>query len=137
MDTPSLRSLLALMLVSFPPLVQAQLDFGDAPATYQTLLPGGARHTVVLSGPRMGSLIDPEADGQPGSAAQGDDGATLDDEDGVTSPLQWEANTLVTIQITVNKACRLGWTGVVTRAGAVVWMTRWIRSRWHSLCRRV
>ncbi|MBL9184719.1 MAG: hypothetical protein JNN17_21415 [Verrucomicrobiaceae bacterium] len=111
------------MLVSFPPLVQAQLDFGDAPATYQTLLPGGARHTVVLSGPRMGSLIDPEADGQPGAAAQGDDGATLDDEDGVTSPLQWEANTLVTIQITVNKACRLDawvdWRGDTSWGGGV------------------
>lgn len=111
------------MLVSFPPLVQAQLDFGDAPATYQTLLPGGARHTVVLSGPRLGSLIDPEADGQPGAAAQGDDGATLDDEDGVAGPVQWEANTLVTLQITVNQACRLDawvdWRGDTSWAGGV------------------
>ncbi len=125
MDTFSFSSWRALtcVILAVPFSALAQSDFGDTPATYQTLLPGGARHTVVLSGPRLGSLIDPEADGQPGTAAQGDDGTTLDDEDGVIGPVQWEANTLVTIQITVNQACRLDawvdWRGDTSWGGGV------------------
>lgn len=108
MDTSLFRHLpLFVMFALLPGTVWAQFDLGDAPATYQTLLPNGARHTIVLSGPRLGTLIDPEADGQPGTAAQGDDSTTLDDEDGVVGPVQWEANTLVTLQITVNQPCRL------------------------------
>jgi hypothetical protein len=65
------------------------VDFGDAPASYGTLLAGdGARHTVV-DGLRLGQRLDGEADGQPTAAADGDDlnppnpGGTGDDEDGV------------------------------------------------------
>jgi poly(3-hydroxybutyrate) depolymerase len=124
MDIPLPRSIpLCIILALLPLTTQAQSDFGDAPATYQTLLPNGARHTIVLSGPRLGTLIDPEADGQPGTAAQGDDGTTLDDEDGVVGPVQWEANTLVTLQVTVNQACRLDawvdWRGDTSWGGGV------------------
>lgn len=63
-------------------------DFGDAPATYPvTQSADGARH--VPRGPKLGSLIDVEADGQPSSDASGDDStsgehsSSLDDEDGV------------------------------------------------------
>lgn len=109
MDTSFFRAFIILVMLAFLQQGEAwgQFDFGDAPATYQTLLPSGARHTIVIGGPRLGSLIDPEADGQPGLGAQGDDSTTLDDEDGVVGPVQWEANTLVTLQITVNQACRL------------------------------
>ncbi len=71
------------------------LDFGDAPHSvlgppwqYPTLLAdNGARHGVV-TGFRLGAAIDSEADGQPTANADGDDlnGATPDDEDGVTLP---------------------------------------------------
>ena len=72
------------------------LDFGDAPASYGTLLAGnGARHTVegydaaARTAPLMlGTTIDVEADGQPDATATGDDASEIDDEDGVEfSPL--------------------------------------------------
>ncbi|VGO11802.1 hypothetical protein PDESU_00349 [Pontiella desulfatans] len=57
-------------------------DFGDAPNSYPTLLPTGARHTIV-AGVMLGAVIDPEPDGQP-SAATLDDTTGLDDEDGIS-----------------------------------------------------
>ncbi|MDD5134164.1 MAG: GEVED domain-containing protein, partial [Phycisphaerae bacterium] len=67
------------------------LDFGDAPDNaaapgYPTLLPNGARHTIV-AGMFLGGSVDAEADGQPTANADGDDLNPLavpDDEDGVT-----------------------------------------------------
>jgi len=62
-----------------------ELDFGDLPDSFNTLLANsGANHTVV-QGICLGSAIDSEPDGQPTAAADGDDlnGATPDDEDGV------------------------------------------------------
>lgn len=57
-------------------------DFGDAPGPYPTTLAeNGARHVAV--GPILGSLRDAEADGQPTTAANGDDTAGVNDEDGV------------------------------------------------------
>ncbi|WP_197525753.1 FG-GAP-like repeat-containing protein [Pseudobythopirellula maris] len=48
-------------------------DFGDAPATYPTLLADdGARHGA--GGPRLGSLRTEETDGQPGAETADDDG---------------------------------------------------------------
>src|SRR6185436_18599851 len=64
-------------------------DFGDAPdPTYPTLLASNvARHQVLPAGnPTLGSLVDTEADGQPNAGLTGDDGALMDDEDGVTYP---------------------------------------------------
>ena len=59
------------------------IDFGDAPDSYGTLLASnGARHTIA--GPRLGSLIDVETNGNPTFGATGDDFAALDDEDGVS-----------------------------------------------------
>ncbi len=58
------------------------VDFGDAPNSYQTLLPAGASHALG-SGLLLGSLVDPEADGQPGNNATGDDGDGTNDDDGV------------------------------------------------------
>ena len=57
-------------------------DFGDAPASYATLVASnGARH-LVQTGFSLGATVDEEADGQPSATAAGD-GA---DEDGVTLP---------------------------------------------------
>jgi|GEM_PF-4671919 len=55
-------------------------DFGDAPESYLTSLPGGARH-VVVNNLKLGAF-DAETDGNPGATASGD-GA---DEDGVIFP---------------------------------------------------
>jgi len=65
------------------------LDFGDAPDSYSTVVASnGARHTIV-PGWHLGPIVDAEPDGQPSPLADGDDlnppGAP-DDEDGVTLP---------------------------------------------------
>ena len=58
-------------------------DFGDAPEPYPTLQEfNGAQH--LANGPRLGALRDTEDDGQPTIAADGDDNAGENDEDGVT-----------------------------------------------------
>ena len=63
----------------------AEADYGDAPdPTYPTLAASNGANHVIVAGIRMGALIDSEQDGQPNVAATGDDGATSDDEDGVT-----------------------------------------------------
>ena len=70
-------------------LAPSQGDLGDAPSPYPTLLDGdGARHEIV-GGIYLGTGVDCEPDGQPSHLADGDDGDTGDDEDGVvfTSPL--------------------------------------------------
>jgi hypothetical protein len=69
----------------------ADVDYGDAPTSSQTgfassyptrWINSAARH--VIGGPRLGALVDADDDGQPSSAAAGDDLAGSDDEDGVT-----------------------------------------------------
>lgn len=65
------------------------LDFGDAPASFGTLLANdGPRH--VIGSLFLGQAVDADADGQPGMAALGDDNNStgrsgiVDDEDGIT-----------------------------------------------------
>ncbi|GMV29769.1 MAG: hypothetical protein AMXMBFR59_18940 [Rhodanobacteraceae bacterium] len=87
-----------------------QTDFGDLPDTgagsgngnYSTLLSdNGPRHPVV-AGLHLGANEDGEADGQPGSAANGDDAAgTPDDEDGInTADLALTAGTPAAVRAT-------------------------------------
>ena len=67
--------------------VQQQLDCGDAPdPTYPTLLASnGACHVPSPNAPgTLGAITDLEIDGKPSAAADGDDLADQDDEDGVT-----------------------------------------------------
>ena len=69
------------------------LDFGDAPAGYPvTLAEDGARH--VDTGPQLGPNRDTEANGVHSTAADGDDLAGGDDEDGVVIAAILEASTL-------------------------------------------
>lgn len=79
-----------------------EIDFGDAAATYGTLLAdNGARHTInpVMF---LGTSIDSEPDGIPGATATGDDSAGTDDEDGVTfGILETHATNLVAANMTV------------------------------------
>ncbi|MEA1907331.1 MAG: GEVED domain-containing protein [Euryarchaeota archaeon] len=71
----------------------ADSDWGDAPEFSSSMgggyptraASGGASHTI--GGPWLGAMApDGEADGQPDSAAMGDDNNNIDDEDGITIP---------------------------------------------------
>jgi len=68
-----------------------EMDFGDAPENpntcgYPTTLAcNGARHLIVPT-IYMGTLIDPEVNGQQTTLSNGDDTNGVDDEDGVTLP---------------------------------------------------
>ncbi|MGV3773231.1 MAG: GEVED domain-containing protein, partial [Verrucomicrobiales bacterium] len=82
------------------------LDFGDAPAPYPTVLKdNGARHTLRQRFV-LGQLIDLEPDGQPNATATGDDqpvpGAGGGDEDGVqfvTTPFVPTQTTKVNVTL--------------------------------------
>ncbi|MBD1390742.1 LruC domain-containing protein [Neiella sp. HB171785] len=78
----------------------ADIDFGDAPASYGTLLSdNGARHQLAAGQLRLGQQVDGEADAK--AYPQSDDaGFWFDDEDGVIfiSPLQAGADFLMVVQ---------------------------------------
>ena len=62
---------------------RSTLDFGDAPASYGTTLPDGARHGIV-EGLSIGTAPDRDVDGIPSIDATGDDlNMAINDEDGV------------------------------------------------------
>jgi len=87
----------------------AAADLGDAPDSYGTLLPAGARHTINPSNALyLGACVDFEADGQPGATTTGDDvnagsgrvGLCADDEDGIVfaaSPIVACSNLGITV----------------------------------------
>lgn len=77
-----------------------ELDFGDAPDTYKTLLAGGGAYHKA--GPlTLGASVDVESDGVPGPDATGDDLAGSDDEDGIVSSLNLTTGQIATISLTV------------------------------------
>ncbi|MCS7090885.1 MAG: GEVED domain-containing protein [Limisphaera sp.] len=83
---------------------QPSQDFGDAPAPYPTkLVETGAWHPI--GGPRFGSVVDGESDGQPTANATGDDvnpvGAA-DDEDGITFLTPLVPGQLAMVQIVIS-----------------------------------
>ncbi len=89
----------------------AGMDFGDAPAGYATLLAeDGARHAIPtgaggsLAPPLyLGAGVDPESDGQPNSAATGDDDDLLgDDEDGVEIAGRLAPDHIATFNVTIH-----------------------------------
>lgn len=98
------------------------LDFGDAPdnpqslTDYPTLLSSdGARHTIVR-GLSIGTLVDPEPDGQPSINAIGDDNdADGDDEDG------W--NGIIQIVLGQQPSVTLP---IIAPAGAMFYLSGWI-----------
>ncbi len=79
----------------------SQVDFGDLPNDYNaTLLANnGGRHAIGTL--TMGTNIDRESDGQPGSLSSGDDTQNLDDDDGVTrnSSQHWTNTAVVDILV--------------------------------------
>lgn len=77
-----------------PLTIETPRDYGDAPASYQTLIAtNGASHLVFpcATGVHLGPYVDPDIDGQPTVNAQGDDRDDEfivngnDDEDGVSN----------------------------------------------------
>jgi uncharacterized repeat protein (TIGR01451 family) len=86
-------------------------DFGDAPASYSTTLGvGGAHH--VSGALRLGALVDGESDGAPSAAADGDDTAGSDDEDGVSMAASARAG----------QAHAITWTSAGGAAKLSVWL---------------
>jgi len=88
----------------------AGLDFGDAPesgtAYPTTLARNGARH--LLRGlVWMCPAVDSETDGQPTVAADGDDNAGIDDEDGVTLPTYIRQNRTESLSVNATAVCKL------------------------------
>lgn len=86
-----------------------ELDFGDAPTNYPTLLANnGARH-AIFPGFALGSLEDGETDGLPNSLATGDDTNNLADEDGVVliKPLVIGTQTCVNVTLSGTSAGKL------------------------------
>ncbi len=81
-------------------IVNDEIDFGDAPDSYGTLLANnGARHLTSLI-VKLGATVDGDADGQPGVLADGDDtDAEGDDDDGVTLPSALVLNTTANISL--------------------------------------
>lgn len=81
-------------------ILNDEIDFGDAPDSYGTLLANnGAWHFTSLI-VHLGLSVDGDADGQPGVLANGDDtDAEGDDDDGVTLPSALVLNTTANISI--------------------------------------
>lgn len=82
---------------------QLPADFGDAPASYGTLLADdGPRHAVTTTGQiRLGLMVDDETDAQLPLDGTGDNVNGSDDEDGVVFPddLVWGDGS---VELTVN-----------------------------------
>ncbi|MFB7796895.1 GEVED domain-containing protein [Isoptericola sp. NPDC056134] len=86
------------------------MDLGDAPDTYGTSLSeDGARHGLVdydastNTAPLMlgdANTVDPEDDGAPGTAADGDDAAGVDDEGAVAGPITMTTGVETTVTVT-------------------------------------
>lgn len=86
--------------------IEQQLDFGDAPTSYRTLLANdGARHDFVRDY-NLGVRVDVEPDGQPTAAANGDDvnPPQADDEDGVTFTSAVVAGRAASVQVLASRA---------------------------------
>lgn len=113
----------ALVALSLASVSQAQLDFGDAPAGYGTLLASGAAAHPVSANLRLGLLADTEPDGQPGALANGDDVNGLDDDDGVeffSQPsrgiIPWQAGAWTQVRVKIKLSVP------VTEAGLDGWV---------------
>ncbi|MBI3797192.1 MAG: DUF4340 domain-containing protein, partial [Deltaproteobacteria bacterium] len=100
------------------------LDFGDAPDSFSTLLASnGPRHS--LGGPRLGALNDPEVDGAPSTAANGDNLAGANDEDGVSqSALIVGGTTTATVTLTGKNGTATVLIGDRTPTGSSVYVRK-------------
>ena len=77
-------------------------DYGDAPDSYgTTAASAGASHTLPTTS-YLGSSVDYDDDGLPGSAADGDDTNGDDDEDGITFTTSFVAGEQASVDVTVS-----------------------------------
>jgi len=84
-------------------ILNDEVDYGDAPDTYSTLLASnGARHNTVF-GFNLGATIDGDADGQPNANASGDGS----DEDGVTLPSPLITNTTANVTVSASASGKI------------------------------
>jgi len=96
------RALDSVVFIETGSFQTAQVDFGDAPDSYGTLLTSdGARHAIV-PGLFLGSSVDGEPDGLPGVNANGDDLSGSDDENGVVFSTPLLPGEQATIQVTAS-----------------------------------
>gem|GEM_PF-2845302 len=87
------------VLLEYSGICSRELDFGDTPDSFHTLLAtNGARHQIVY-GIHLGQLIDAEPDGIPTQRADGDDKNNLADEDGVTFAANLSQGSTATVYI--------------------------------------
>ena len=75
-------------------------DFGDAPNSYGTTLASNGARSSVNPRAYLGSPADEDSDGRPSPAANGDDLAGIDDEDGVSAPIVQTAGQATTVTVT-------------------------------------
>ncbi len=81
-----------------------ELDLGDAPAPYPTLLADDGANHKFKAGVFLGAKVDLERNGAPDDAALGDDTRADDDEDGVTFLQALVPGKPAQIQVTVLQA---------------------------------
>ena len=80
---------------------RSTLDFGDAPASYGTTLPDGARHGIV-EGLSIGTAPDRDVDGIPSIDATGDDvNMAINDEDGVLQATPLSPGDTASFEVTL------------------------------------
>lgn len=85
---------------------KASIDYGDAWGVPTTIANNGAAH-VIVSGVRLGALIDAEVDGQPSVNAAGDDTLGLADEDGVDFNIGVATNNQNILQIGITNSIKV------------------------------
>jgi hypothetical protein len=76
-----------------------ETDYGDAPASYSTLLANNGPRHPGIPGIHLGASIDGEIDGQPGPGNGDDTDTEGNDDDGVTLPSPLVAAALTTVVV--------------------------------------
>ena len=84
--------------------VQLPFDFGDAPDSYGTIEASNGARARLLAGLFLGTLPDPEDDGQPSAGADGDDTTSTDDEDGVDAAIVAVPGEPTVVQVEVTNS---------------------------------
>ncbi len=88
------------------------LDYGDAPASYGTLVAAdGPRHSLAgydgsahTSSLMLGTHVDDELNGVPTASADGDDTAGTADEDGVPAAITQSNGAMTPVQVTITNS---------------------------------
>ncbi|MFW6155545.1 MAG: GEVED domain-containing protein [Planctomycetota bacterium] len=88
-----------------------EIDWGDAPdRPYPTLAVNNGASHIISGGLFLGATVDPDPDGQPTAAADGDDNDGNDDEDGITFGGVFRPGATVPVTVTASAPGLLqGW----------------------------